>query len=195
MGKGKYLMEVESLFEKSPVVDFSSIERVVRNKKKVKQYTKQLIRNLLLKGKIKRLTKGFYTINNDSSLSVFCFKPDYLGLQDALSFHNLWEQETIPIIITTKKIRRGIREILGINVLIRKLDKKYMFGFEYYKEGNFYLPYSDIEKTFIDMLYFKENLNEETLAEIKKRINKKKLKGYLKKYPKRFRERVERIVK
>jgi len=196
MGREKYLREIENLFKKSPVVDFSSIERLIKNKNKVKQYTKQLTRNLIKKGKIKRLTKGFYTCYDEASLGVFCFKPAYLGLQNALSFHDLWEQETIPIVITTRKIRQGIRKTLGNgNILIRRIDKKYMFGFGYYKEGEFYFPYSDIEKTLIDMLYFKEHMDLEVLDEIKIRIDKKKLKGYLKKYPKRFRERVEKVLR
>ena len=144
MGKQKYLVSVNELFNKSSVVNFSSIDRIIKDKKQVKQYTKQLIRNLLLKGIIKNLAKGYYTKSDDPSLAVFCFKPSYLGLQDALSFHNLWEQETIPIIITTKKVRQGIREVLGTNVLIRRIDKKYQFGIEYYLQGNFYLPYTFI---------------------------------------------------
>lgn len=190
MGKKKYLDEIEDFFKKSPIVDYGSIERIVRNKKNVKQYVKIIVRNLLKQGKIKRLTKGYYTNQNEVSLAVFCFKPSYLGLQDAMSFHNLWEQETIPIIITTNKIRQGIRKILGVNVLLRKINKKYIFGFEYYKEGDFYIPYSDIEKTFIDMIYYRQPLDEENILEFKKKINKKKLKAYLKKYPTRFRNKV-----
>lgn len=185
---------MENLFEKSPIVSFASIDRTIKRKKKIKQYTKQLIRNLISRGKIKRLTKGYYTIYDEISLGVFCFKPAYLGLQDALSFHGLWEQETIPVVITTRKIRQGIRKILGTNILIRRLNKKYFFGFEYEKEGDFYFPYSDIEKTFIDMLYFKENLSTETLKNIKQKINKQKLKRYLRKYPKTFKEKVEKTI-
>ena len=192
MGKEKHLKKIGNLFEKSPVVDFSSIERIIKRKKNIKQYTKQLIRNLIFKGKIKGLAKGYYTKYDEVGLTVFCFKPAYLGLQDALSFHNLWKQETIPVIITTKKVRQGIRKILGMNVLIRRIDKKYMFGFDYKQEGEFYLPYSNIEKTFIDMIYFKQPLDKEALENFKKRIDKKKLKRYLKKYPKRFRKRVEK---
>lgn len=194
MGKQKYLREVESLFEKSSVVDAKSIARILRSKRKVKQYTKQLIRNLNLKGKIKRLTKGYYTIHNDPSLAVFCFSPAYLGLQDALSFHNLWEQETIPVIITARKIRQGVRKILGVNALVRRIDKKYLFGFEYNQQGNFYIPYSDIEKSFIDMIYFKEKLSEETVKEIKQKIDKKKLNAYLKNYPEKIRKKADKLL-
>ncbi len=189
MGKEKYLKEIESLFKKSYVVDTNSINRIIQQKKRVKQYYKQLIRNLILKGRIKKLTKGFYTIYDDPSLAVFAFT-GYLGLQDALSFHNLWEQETIPIIITSKKVRTGIRKILNMNVLIKKIDKKYFFGIEYKKQGDFYLPISDIEKTFIDMIYFREKLSQNLIKGFKKRIDMEKLKQYLKKYPKNVRKRI-----
>lgn len=194
MGKEKHIKKIEELFKKSPVVSYSSIERIIRDKKK-SQYTKQLVRNLVLKGKIKRLTKGFYSLKENPQLSVFCFKPAYFGLQDALSFHNLWEQETIPVIITTRRIRSGIRKVLGMNVLIRRIQKRYLFGFDYMQQGDNYFPYSDIEKTFIDMVYFKENLNEETLKNIMEKIDKKKLDSYLKNYPERIKKMVLRYLK
>lgn len=190
MGKEKHLKKIEELFKKSPVINFASIERVVKQAGKIEQYSKQLVRNLILKGKIRRLTKSFYTIHEDPSLAVFCFKPAYLGLQDALSFHNLWEQETIPVIITARKVRTGIRKVFGVNVLIKRLDKKYFFGFNYYKHENFYLPYSDIEKTLIDLVYFKEKPNKEVTRNIIKKINTKKLNSYLKVYPKWIKKRI-----
>ncbi len=190
MGKEKYQKEIEALFKKSLVVSFDSVERIIKNRKNVKQYTKHLIRNLLKKGKIKSLAKGYYTFYDEPSLAVFCFKPAYLGLQDALSFHELWEQETIPVIITSRKVRQGIRKIIGMNILIRRINKKYLFGLNYEKQGNHFFPYSDVEKTFIDMIYFNEKVSEEAKENIMKRIDKKKLNSYLKLYPKRFRKRV-----
>ena len=77
------------------------------------------------------------------------------------------------------------------NVLIRNIDKKYFFGFDYYKDGDFYIPYSDIEKTFIDMIYYKLYMDAELLKEFKKRIDKKKLIEYLKSYPKNIQKRVK----
>ncbi len=196
MGKIKYLRDIENLFKKSPVVNSDSLKIIIRNKnKKIKSYLKQLIRNLILKGKIKRLAKGYYTIFDDPILIVFCIKPSYLGLQNALSFHNFWEQETIPILITTRKVRQGLRKIFGINVLIRRINKKYFFGFNYYNENDFYLPYSDIEKTLIDLVYFKEKLNKETLENIRKNIDGEKLNYYLKFYPKKFRNLVLKLLR
>ena len=185
MGREKHLKNVLALFKKSPVVNYRSIEMIAG-----KQYAKQLIRNLALKGEIKKLAKGNYTIHDEISISVFCFKPGYLGLQDALSFHNLWEQETIPIIITSRRVRQGIRKVMGSNVLIRRIDKKYLFGFDYYEQSGLYLPYSDVEKTLIDMVYFNEKISGETLNNIIRKIDRKRLDSYLKAYPSRIRMKV-----
>ena len=124
MGKVKHLPEVEALFEKSPGVSFDSAVKIIQGRKSKKQYAKQLIRNLLIRGKIKRLAKGWYTSRNDASLAVFCFQPAYLGLQDALSFHGITEQETIPVIVTTQKVRQGLRKVMGVNVLVRRIKKE-----------------------------------------------------------------------
>jgi predicted transcriptional regulator of viral defense system len=194
MGKQKYLRKIEELFRKSPVVEYSSIERIVRENKKKNEYAKQLVRNLILRGEIRRLTQGRYTSYKNPEFIVFCFKPAYLGLQDALGFHNLWEQETIPIVITTGKIRGGVREIKEMKFMIRRMSKKYFFGFDYLKSGDFYIPYSNIEKTFIDMVYFREKISEETLENIKQRADKKKINLYLKRYPLKLRKKVENLL-
>jgi|SRR3989344_370083 len=190
MGKIKYINKIRVFFKQSPVVSISSLKKFIN--KKNKNYINLLINNLIKKEEIKKLTKGFYTIHEDSSLIVFCFKPSYLGLQNALSFHNLWEQETNPIIITTKNIRIGIRKVFNRNIIMKRILPDYFFGFDYYKDGDFYLPYSDIEKTFIDMIYFRQPLDEEIVRNFRKKIDIKKLDLYLKKYPKKFRKKVER---
>lgn len=194
MGKAFYQKKVEELFAKSAVVSYASVERIIRDRKKRSDYAKQLIRHLIHKGKIQLLMKGSYTSRDDASLLVFCLQPAYLGLQDALSFHQLWEQETVPVVITTRRVRQGVRSVLGTNVLVRRIKNDYCFGFEYVQNGELYLPYSDIEKTLIDMVYFKENIDSTTLLNIKERLDRKKLDTYLKQHPKHVREAVKRLL-
>jgi len=189
MGKQIHLEKIEKLFEKSPVLDFKSIEKIIGVGKK-SSYAKLMISNLIKKGKIKKLGKGTYTKHSESTLAVFAFKPAYLGLQVSLSRLGIWEQETIPIIITARKVRRGVRTILGTNILLRNINRKYFFGFDFVKEGEFYLPYSDLEKTFIDMIVFNQKMSSEVIKDIKNKIDKKKLNIYLKKYPSNIRNRV-----
>jgi len=179
MGRQKYLKRIYRLFEKSPVVDSGSIKRIIGS-----QYSKQLTHNLTERGKIIKITKGYYSIHDEPSLLVFCLAPAYLGLQDAMSHHNLWEQETIPVIITSRKVRQGMRDVMGTNVFVRRISPKYMFGLEY--SGVFHTPYSDIEKTIIDMVYFGEHISNE----VKNKANMTKLRKYLKRYPLKFRHKV-----
>ena len=191
MGKIKYLQKIEEFIKKTPVVNIASIKQFLKNK----SYAYILIRNLLAKGKLKKLTKGWYSAYDDPSLAVFCFKPAYLGLEDALSFHGLWEQETIPVIVTTRKIRQGIRKIFGVNVLIRRINKKYYFGVDYIKYFDFYLPVSDVEKTFLDIVYFYKTIDPLLLKKFRKEMDSKKLKKYLSKYPKRFQIKISKLLK
>jgi predicted transcriptional regulator of viral defense system len=154
-----------------------------------------ILSKLTKKEEIFRLTKGFYSAFNDPTFSVFCFKPSYLGLYDALSLRNLWEQETNATIITTKKVRTGIRKILEANVTIKRIKQKYFFGFDYIKYDNFYIPVSDLEKTLIDLVYFKEPLTWQILRNLKNKIDEKKMLKYLKAYPKDFQKLVLSKIK
>lgn len=188
MGKQIHLEKVKELFDKSPVLDLKSIERVIGSKKN--NYAKLLVSNLIRSGKIHKIGRGVYTKHEESSLAVFAFKPSYIGLQSALSFYGVWEQETIPVIITTKKVRRGIRVVIGSNILIRNIGKKYFFGFNLEKEGSFYFPYSDLEKTVIDMIVFNQKMSKDVIKKINEKINEKKLYNYLQCYDKRIKKRV-----
>lgn len=172
MGKVKYLKHVLELFE-SPVVSFSSIAFTVKKFGGSKKYASLLTKKLLEKGKIKKIVRGFYTVYEEPSLLVYCLAPAYLGLQDALSLHNLWEQEKIPIILTCRKVKQGIRKIFNSNVLVRRLDKRYFFGFEYFRVENFYFPVSDLEKTFIDLIHFKQKVPLAIIKTFKKKIDQK----------------------
>ena len=194
MGKEKYLSQVMEFFKKTPVVTTKDI-RLITNKYGKKSYTHLLVHNLIKSGRIKKVVKGFYTIHDDPTVAVFCFKPAYIGLQDALSLHNLWDQESNVVIISAKKVRSGVRRILDSNVIMHRIKPKYLFGFELIKYGKFYVPVSDVEKTLIDFIYFKEFLDKRVLKEIKGKVDKKKINKYLKTYPEIIRKNVVKLIK
>lgn len=194
MGKIKYIKNIRNYFKKNIIVDINSLKKFIQEQRGNEEYIHLIINNMVKNGEIKRLVRGYYSIYDDPILSVFCFKPSYIGLQSALSIHDLWEQETIPIIITIKKIRQGTREVNGANTMLRRISPKYFLGIEYIKEGNFYIPVSDIEKTFIDMIYFRQKLDKDLLNEFKKKINVKKMKSYIKKYPKNISFKISALL-
>ncbi len=190
MARQKHLARILRLFAESPVVGFSSIARLIGDE----GYAKQVVNTLVKRGTIRRLAKGSYTARDDLNVAVFAFKPAYLGLQSALSVHGLWEQETIPIILTTSAARVGVRQVGGANILVRRLDKRRFFGFDYVQEGGSYVPYSDVEKTLIDLVAFRQRLPPEVAASFRKRVDPAKLQRYLRRYPPRTRANVLRLV-
>lgn len=189
MGKVKYLKKIMEFAEKSPVFSSRDINAIVRKP----SYTHLLLNRLIQKGKIKKLTKGFYTLHEEPVLLVYCFRPAYLGLQEALSLLDIWEQETNLVIVTTRKAR-GLRKVFDQNVVLHRINPKYFFGFDYVKYDEFMIPVSDLEKTLIDFFYFKQPLDKKYLRIIRRKIDKQKFVKYLKKYPKKFRERLKRLI-
>lgn len=179
------MSRVLELFSKSPVVSFSSVRRIVGD-----DYAKQVVSNLAKQGKIHRLARGCYSMHDDPTLLVLCFRQAYLGLQSAMSTHGLWGQETIPVIITAQKARTGLRRVCDTNVLVRRAQARHVFGYDYILEGEHHVPVSDVEKTFIDMVVFRQPLPDEEIKAFRGRIDKARLKSYLREYS----EKVSRTV-
>ena len=158
-------------------------------------YLKLFIHQLTQKGKIKRIGKGKYTFLDDASVVGFGFEPFYYGLQHALTLHHLWNQATIPVIVTTRKVRTGTRMIIGQKTIIRRIRPSLFFGFEMIRESNHWLPVSTIEKTLIDMVHFRQKIIPDLVEAFEKRIDEKKLHELLKKTSLRTRKRIEKIRK
>lgn len=186
---GNYADKIRVYLKRTPVASIGSISALVPDR----NYAYVIVNHLLKRGEIRRITRGYYTIREEPSLLVYCLRPAYIGLQDAMSFHDIWEQETNPVVVTTRKVRTGVREVLGQNVWVRRISPEHFFGYEYLTGDDFLLPVSDVEKTLIDMVYFGE-MREDMVEGFRKRIDHKKLDGYLKKYAGSFRRKVLGIL-
>lgn len=186
----KYIQDLRKHFKNAVVFSKSDIKIFLKSKKISVKYLELMIHNLLAKHEIKRISRGIYTFRDEIQVVGFAFRPFYYGLQDALSLRNLWEQETNPVVITPRKVRKGLRTFEGRNYLVKTINRRMFFGFEMIKYGDFWIPVSDIEKTLIDFVYFREPLGEDVLGEIKKKIDKNRLKNYLKRSPRWVRERI-----
>jgi predicted transcriptional regulator of viral defense system len=181
--------KIREYAKRTPVFDTRSVVRLIGNA----DYAYLLLNQLARTGEIQRLTKGYYTIHKDPSLIVYCLKPAYLGLQDAMSLRNLWEQETNPIILTTRRVRPGARDVMGSTVIVRRISQRYFFGYDYLDRGGFLLPVSDAEKTFIDMVYFNQ-MRKDVAATFRGMIDRKKVKEYLARYDEKFTRKVNKLV-
>jgi predicted transcriptional regulator of viral defense system len=179
----KYKKEFTYHFSKRKVFSLKDVRIFFKNKNISKDYSKNMLSNLNKKKEIIRISSGKYTFKKDIVNIGFAFSPFYYGLQDALSYHNLHTQETNPIIITQNKIKPGVRSISGTNVYLRRISRKYFFGFDFIKYYDIEIPVSDIEKTLIDLVYYRQDISKEIIDNSKDKIDLKKLNEYLFKYP------------
>jgi predicted transcriptional regulator of viral defense system len=157
-------------------------------------YASLLLTNLVRKGELRRIKRGVYTFGQDPMLAGFAFSPSYHGLQDALSLLELWDQETNAVIVTPLRVRTGMKEMLGGKVMIRRIDRRLFFGFDSLRYFDYWLQVSDVEKTLIDFVYFREPLQDAVLAGMREKIDKKKLDAYLKRCPGWVRRRVRSVL-
>lgn len=191
----KYKKELYEKFSKSKVFSLRDVRILFKDKNISKDYSKCLVSNLKTSNNIYKITKGKYTFQDDIICAGFAFTPFYYGLQEALSLHNLHEQETNLVIITTNKIKPGVRQIMNTNVCLRRIDPKYFFGFDFIKYYDIEIPVSDVEKTLIDFVYYKEPLSKDVINNIKKILNRSKLKKYLLKYPNHIKKKIDFLLK
>ncbi len=194
----KYLQLIKERYKDKLGFSKRDLFLLLKEKGISNEYLQKLIHNLLKKKEIIRITRGKYTFAKDIMVSGFSYSPFYYGLQEALSFRNLWEQETNPVIITTKKVRSGVKSSFdGGNIVLHRITRKYFFGFDFIDYYNIQVPVSDIEKTLIDFIYYKEesSLSKEVIKDIKEKIDKKKLNEYLTAYPIHLQEKVLSILK
>ena len=191
----KYVKKFIEHFSGLPVFTTRDARLFLSGQGASKGYAQLFLANLLKSGRVRRIKKGAYTFGDDPMLAGFAFYPSYHGLQNALSILNLWEQETNTVIITPLRVRSGMREVLGGKVMVRRIGRSMFFGFEAVRYFDYWIQVSDVEKTLIDFVYFREPLGEEVLAEMKKRIDRGKLDKYLKRCPERVGKRVGAILK
>jgi predicted transcriptional regulator of viral defense system len=191
MGKILHIDSVRRFIRTTPAFRVKDIEVIVGDS----PYSSFLVHYLRKKGEIRRIAKGWYTAIEDPVVSVFAFRPAYLGLQEALSLRNLWEQESNVVIVSASSVRNGIREIMGSKVILHRISHKYFFGFEMIRYDEFYLPVSDVEKTLIDLVYFDELPDRDVLKRLVREADFQKLHRYLSRYSPRFRKRFNSVVK
>lgn len=190
----KYVNDFKKYFISHPLFTSKEVERFLISKGGSEKYAKRFLQNLAGKKTVSRITKGFYSLGNETEIIGLPFKPFYYGLNYALSHHNIWHERSNPVIITTRKVKPGVRNALGINVNIKHISQRMFFGYDLIKGNTFYYPVSDPEKTLIDYAYFKMNPGEEALKNLRQAIKRSKLEKYLKKCSVKTRKQVEKLL-
>ncbi len=165
--------------------------RVLLNETGVsKRYLKIIINKMLKRGGLKRIRKGVYTFDDDITVVGFAYRPFYYGMEDALSYRNLWTQAANPIVMTTNTVREGLRNFYNANYLVKRVKPNLFFGFNFIRYYDFWIPVSDAEKTLIDLIYYKHGIRDDALDALAKSIDQSRLDAYLERYGKAFRKKV-----
>lgn len=192
----KYINYVRERFSKDdfPAFSVADVKSALKNRSVSDQYVRLMLHNLKSKGVIKPITRGIYTFQDDIAVVGFAFQPFYYGLECALSIRGISEQGTNVAVMTPRNVRAGMRAFEGRNYRIKRVDNELMFGFDLIRYGKFWVPVSDVEKTVIDMLYFKDHIRDELWSALASRIELDRLKEYLKRYDYTFSKNALAVV-
>lgn len=189
----KYKEEFISHFNRFPLFRFGDAERFLTSMGASPVYARKFMSIVVSNGLAYRITKGVYTMHKDVNLVGYAFKPFYYGLGTALTHYGLWEQQATQTIITTRNVREGTRIFFGLNATVRRIPEKLFFGYVNESYGNFHFYVSDVEKTLIDIVYYRFVIEDYAYTNLFRRANRMKLKGYLKKYPEKIRLEVRKL--
>lgn len=190
MGRAVHLDEARRFARSTPAFKARDMELLVKDR----GYALLMLHNLAKRGELKRIERGWYSVHDDPVVSVFALKPAYIGLQEALSLRDLWEQETNVVIVTAGRSKPGVRTFMESSVVVHRIDPDRFFGFDYLRYGDFYVPVSDVEKTLIDLVYFGETPADDVLGNIAEKVNRATLREYLVRYPGSFGRRVMSLI-
>ena len=193
----KYISYVREHFKDPgfPVVRLYEIRTALKPKGIGDGYLKRMINYLLGRGELKRITSGVYTLHDDIMVVGFAFQPFYYGLESALTIRKLWEQGANPVVMTTRKVRQGMRALDNSNYLVKRVSRRLFFGYELVRYYDFWIPVSDIEKTLIDLVYSGHHVRADVIAQIRLNADRARLRKYLEAYNKSIRDKVWALMK
>ena len=175
----KYVKEFTSHFGRFPLFSFASARLFFSIKGSNDVYAKKFISRMLQSGRVFRITKGDYSFNKNMLAVGLAYKPYYYGLEYALTYYDLWNQRANLTVLTTQKVREGVRVAFGINYVLKRVPQRLFFGFHRADSGSgFNIQVSDIEKAFLDMVYFRRYMSGDTLEKFSNRVDSKKLSSY-----------------
>lgn len=131
-----------------------------------------IVRN---KQKIKKIEKGKYTLHNDSLIyATHIVNPSYLSFLSALNFYEYTTQTPLKHTVATIK-QKKLNEIKFI-----KINRKYFFGYNKIKYGNFEIFIADKEKLLLDCLIYQKYVSISELTNLlNDNLDKNKIISYL----------------
>lgn len=193
----KRIKDIEDIIASSgKIVATGDIHKAL-GKKYSRFALKKRIYELKVKGWLVPLRRGLYFISDISSRGFVNISPvviagafdkdSYVSLDSALNHYGLFEQMLRTVSSVTKlKTKKYVFQNNTYRYL--KINKRLYFGFKTENIEGYYTKVAELEKVFLDYLYFKNDtysidLLLEKLQKAKDRIDFRKLFTYARKFP------------
>lgn len=157
-------------------------------------YARRFLNNLVRSGKIYKIKRNYYTCHDSPYTVGFAYAPFYYGLGTALNIHNLSEQQSQPTVISATKSMPQVQLFRNSKIFIHRISARMVFGVISVAFEGFEIPVSDIEKTLIDLVYFRYGVDDYVYENLAAGIDREKLNEYLDMCPGRTRKSVKRIM-
>ena len=189
-----YKKRFSEYFSRKPMFTSNEAERYLSRYGAAEGYSKLLLHNMVKKNELLRLTKGVYTFSKNEAVSGYAFRPFYYGMEYALTIRKTWTQQSVPIVMTTTKANPGVRLVMGYKVIVRRINKKYFFGFDYVNYSNLFIPVSRPEKIILDFLYYGIGLDPDTMHSLFAQSETRTLKAYASIFGKSYWDRIKTLI-
>lgn len=132
-------------------------------------------RNLI--GHINRGTYYLKSKSNEYEIASNILGNSYVSLISALSYYGLTTQIPRIVYVVSTNRHRPIKNIMGVDIVFRKIKKEMLFGYHKEQSGNLFI--ADPEKAIVDIYYFNDvNDLDDSALENPPRIDVKKLAAY-----------------
>lgn len=112
--------------------------------------------------------------------------------QHLLHLRGLWDQETNVVLVTSGKANPGVRSVMGSRIVVHRVSPDHFFGFDQLRYGAYSVPVSDLEKTLIDLVYFREPPGPDVVRALAERADPRVLRRHLSRYHDGFVSKFER---
>lgn len=135
-------------------------------------------------GSVVRVKRGLYSFPDalppELYLANALYNPSYISREFALSYHGVIPETVYEITsVTTKPTRRF--ETTGKVYSYRRIKKSAFTGYIVEKQRGYTFRIADVEKAFVDTLYYRALFNQRPLNRFnKERINRGKVLQYAK---------------
>lgn len=169
-----YETRVLEQFRHVPVFSLADVSQIIQNR----SYAKNFMKRMIAEGKIKKIKRGFYTLQEDPFIvSTYVIRPSYISSVSALAFHRMITQIPNKVFCLTEKPTSKITFIS--DMLYFHTD--YFFGFRHEAYESFSVPVAVPEKAVIDSVgivpvsVFEEafaDLDAKTLLKLLEKIKK-----------------------